>query len=54
MREADFEYLLQAAPAAGECASVDAWWRGQVALCARHTRPIESAIAGGFAADRLA
>jgi acyl-CoA dehydrogenase len=54
MRKAGFEFLLQAAPVAEECASVDAWWPGQVVLCARHTRPIESAIAGGFAADRLA
>jgi acyl-CoA dehydrogenase len=54
MREDGLEFLLHAAPTAAECASVDAWWPRQVALCARHASPIEAAIAGGFAADRLA
>lgn len=48
------DFLLQAAPDAAECASVEVWWPRQVALGARHARPIISAIAGGFAADRLA
>jgi len=54
MRDDGFEFLLHDEPAAAECASVDAWWPRQVALCARHPSPIENAIAGGFAADRLA
>ena len=48
------DYLLTAPATAAECASVDAWWPGQVALCARLPHPIDAAIAGGFAADRLA
>lgn len=54
MREAGYEFLLHAAPAAAECTSVAAWWPRQIALCAGHASPLESAIAGGFAADRLA
>lgn len=54
MRDGGFEFLLRDAPAAAECASVDAWWPRQVALSARHPSPVASAIAGGFAADRLA
>ena len=50
----DIEFLLHAAPAAAECASVDLWWPRQVALFARHPHPIASAIAGGYAADRVA
>lgn len=52
--ENGLEYLLHADPAAAECASVGVWWPRQVALCRRHAQPIHSAIAGGFAADRLA
>lgn len=48
------DFLLQTAPTAVACASVDAWWPRQVALGARHSSPIGRAIAGGFAADRLA
>ncbi len=49
------EFLLNdAAATAAECTSVDAWWSGQVVLCARHPNPIAAAVAGGFAADRLA
>lgn len=56
MREANdnLDFLLQPARAAVECASVADWWPRQVALCARHARPMQSAIAGGYAADRLA
>lgn len=54
MRDDGLEFLLQDAPAAAECTSVDAWWPRQMALGARHPSPIASAIAGGFAADRLA
>ena len=54
MRDDSLEFLLQAAPAAAECASVQEWWPRQVALVARHASPIASAIAGGYAADRLA
>jgi len=50
----NLEYLLTAAASATECSSVDAWWPRQVTLAAIHERPVESAIAGGFAADRLA
>jgi len=48
------EFLLNDAATAAECDSVEAWWPRQVARCALHARPIASAIAGGFAADRLA
>jgi len=48
------DFLLQAAPVAAECASVEVWWPRQVALGAHHAGPILSAIAGGYAADRLA
>jgi alkylation response protein AidB-like acyl-CoA dehydrogenase len=48
------EFLLNAGVSADECGSVAAWWPRQLERCARHHRPIESAIAGGFAADRLA
>ena len=54
MREGGLEFLLRDAPVAAECASVGLWWPRQVALSARHARPIAGAIAGGFAADRLA
>jgi len=54
MREGGLEFLLRDAPLAVECASVGVWWPRQVALGARHMQPIASAIAGGFAADRLA
>lgn len=53
-RDDSLEFLLRADPAAAECGSVGAWWPRQVALSAGHARPIQSAIAGGFAADRLA
>ncbi len=48
------DFLLRTAPVALECASVEAWWPRQVALGARHASPILGAIAGGYAADRLA
>jgi acyl-CoA dehydrogenase len=51
MREEGLEFLLKAAT---ECTLVEAWWPRQLALCAQHARPIQAAIAGGFAADRLA
>lgn len=54
MREPGLEYLLTALPTAVACESVEAWWPRQLALSARHAGPIETAIAGGFAADRLA
>ena len=54
MPDDGFEFLLSAAPEAAECASVEAWWPSQIALAARHASPIASAIAGGYAADRLA
>jgi len=54
MRGDGFDFLLCTAPAAVECASVDAWWPRQATLFARHTNPVEGAIAGGYAADRLA
>jgi hypothetical protein len=56
MRAGDdsLEFLLRASPVAAECASACAWWPRQVALSARHARPLQSAIAGGYAADRLA
>lgn len=53
-RDEGLEFLLRADPAAAECEAVGAWWPRQVALSAGHARPIQSAIAGGFAADRLA
>jgi acyl-CoA dehydrogenase len=54
MREGGLEFLLKAATAATECTLVEVWWLRQLALCAQHARPIQAAIAGGFAADRLA
>jgi alkylation response protein AidB-like acyl-CoA dehydrogenase len=54
MQDHNFAFLLHAAPAAAECASVDVWWPRQVALGASHARPLDKAIAGGYAADRLA
>lgn len=48
------EFLFTGSATAAECTSVDAWWPGQVRLCARYANPAEAAIAGGFAADRLA
>lgn len=51
---ASLEFLLREAPVAAACDTVALWWPRQVALCARHPRPIANAIAGGFAADRLA
>ena len=50
----DLAFLLTAPATAAECTSVAAWRPRQAALCARHPVPIEAAIAGGFAADRLA
>ena len=54
MRDHGLELLLKAAATAIECTSVQAWRPRQAALCARHANPVEAAIAGGFAADRLA
>jgi len=54
MSDPGLAFLLNAGSRADECESVSVWWPRQVQRCARHTRPIESAIAGGFAADRLA
>jgi alkylation response protein AidB-like acyl-CoA dehydrogenase len=48
------EFLLNTSATTDECGSVAAWWPRQIVRCARHARPIEGAIAGGFAADRLA
>ncbi len=45
-RADSLEFLLRADPAAAECESVGVWWPRQVALCAGHARPIQSAIAG--------
>jgi len=52
-RNGDLDYLLRATPAAA-CDSVHLWWPRQVALNRRHPRTIDCAIAGGFAADRVA
>lgn len=54
MRDDGLEFLLRAASDAAECTSVNAWWPRQVALGARHAGPMASAIAGGYAADRIA
>ena len=54
MQDDGYDFLLHAAPTAAVCASVAVWWPRQVALAARHPSPIGSAIAGGYAADRLA
>jgi alkylation response protein AidB-like acyl-CoA dehydrogenase len=54
MRDDGLEFLLRAPSDAAECTSVNAWWPRQVALGARHARPMASAIAGGYAADRIA
>lgn len=48
------EFLLHADPAAAECGSAGDLRSHQMALDARHARPMASAIAGGFAADRMA
>jgi hypothetical protein len=50
----DLAFLLTDPATAAECRSVAAWRPGQVAICARRPSPIVAAIAGGFAADRLA
>ena len=46
-------FLLRTSPVAAECACVGAWWPRQVALGANRA-PLHGAIAGGYAADRLA
>jgi len=54
MRDDGLELLLRDAPVAAECESVGVWWPRQVALGARHASPMANAIAGGYAADRIA
>jgi acyl-CoA dehydrogenase len=50
----DLDFLLTASASAAECASVAAWWPRFSALAAQYAQTIETAIAGGFGADRLA
>ena len=48
------EYLLAGDASALDCSSVSAWWAHHAARCAQYASTIETAVAGGFAADRLA
>lgn len=48
------ELCLSASPAPLACDSVAAWWPRHRETTARWSRPIDAAIAGGFAADRSA
>lgn len=47
-------HLLTAPSHASPCASVQAWWPLHGAICARWADPFARAVAGGFAADRVA
>jgi acyl-CoA dehydrogenase len=47
------EHLLTAPPASAAASDVDGWWRLWSAELGRFPQPIEAAIAGGLAADRL-
>lgn len=49
-----FEHLLCNDPTPSPCDAVNDWWPRYVAICGRWPTPIERAIAGGFAADRVA
>ncbi|MDB4930554.1 MAG: hypothetical protein JWM10_3038 [Myxococcaceae bacterium] len=46
-------HLLTADATPVACATVDAWWPRLVAASASFETPIDRAVAGGFAADRL-
>lgn len=48
-----FDHLLSAPHAAPPCESVETWWPGYVEIGRAWPTPIDRAIAGGYAADRL-
>jgi alkylation response protein AidB-like acyl-CoA dehydrogenase len=48
-----FEHLLSAAPAAPACEDVAAWWPRYLEIARAWPTPIDRAMAGGHAADRL-
>lgn len=54
MRDDVIGYLLKAPAEARECADVAAWWPRYGELAAVWRNPMDRAIAGGFAADRVA
>ena len=53
MRDDVIGYLLKAPAAARECPDVAAWWPRHRELAAIWRNPMDRAIAGGFAADRV-
>jgi alkylation response protein AidB-like acyl-CoA dehydrogenase len=48
-----FKHLLTAPHTAQKCESVEAWWARHIEIERNWPTPIERAMAGGFAADRL-
>jgi len=53
MRDDAIGYLLKASAGARECPDVAAWWPRHRAIAAVWRNPMDCAIAGGFAADRV-
>ncbi|TAK39315.1 MAG: acyl-CoA dehydrogenase family protein [Betaproteobacteria bacterium] len=53
MRDDVIGYLLKAPAGAVECVDVAAWWPRHRELAATWRNPMDRAIAGGFAADRV-
>jgi alkylation response protein AidB-like acyl-CoA dehydrogenase len=53
MRDDVIGYLLKAPAGAAECRDVAAWWPRHRELAAVWRNPMDRAIAGGFAADRV-
>lgn len=51
--QALLQHLLTASPSPQPVADIHAWWQRHHAAAAAFSVPIERAIAGGFAADRL-
>ncbi len=47
------DLLVSAPPAPDPIDSIDDWWSRHRAISARHDAPVDAALAGGFAADRL-
>ncbi len=48
-----FEHLLGTAHAVSSCESVEAWWPRHIEIARNWPTPIDRAMAGGHAADRL-
>jgi acyl-CoA dehydrogenase len=53
MRDDVIGYLLKAPVAVGACEDVAAWWPQHLRETSRWRNPMDLAIAGGFAADRV-